>query len=220
MHELLIPARFEVRYHLRQPVFYGLLLLMAAQGAASGVAIYDQLADRRLLTTAPVLFYVAFSSVGPLLVAAVALLTGQTLLRDRDHRVGTYLYALPIGSRAYFSGQFLGMLAVAALLGLAYTAGLLTLPLWTNAPVGPWPVLALFGGFVSLLLPNLLVVVCLTFALTALLRHIAGAYTALLVLTLAAALLQVSYTSVVSLDWMHLCLTRSARSPSGRRRTR
>ena len=204
MHDLLTLARFELRYHFRQPYFYGLWLLMVAQGAATDTLNYGQVADVNLLTNAPALLYLGFANVGPLLVAAVALLTGQALPRDRDYRVGGYLYALPIAERAYFSGQFLGILGISFLLGFGYTLGLLTVPLWVNGPLGGWPVGSFIGTFMGVLLPNLLVVVCLLFALTALFRHIGGAYLALLTLILGSTLLQLGYASVVGLDWVHL----------------
>ncbi len=204
MHDLLTLARFELRYHFRQPYFYGLLLLMVAQGGTTGTLNYGLVADVNLLTNAPALLYLGFANVGPLLVAAVALLTGQALLRDRDYRVGGYLYTLPIAERAYFSGQFLGILGISFLLGFGYALGLLTVPLWVNGPLGSWPAGPFVGAFVGVLLPNLLVVVCLSFALTALFRHIGGAYLALLTLILGSTLLQLGYTSVVGLDWVHL----------------
>ena len=203
MQDILRIAHFEVRYQCRQPYFYGLLLLMAAQGLAVGAADYQQLADAMLLTNAPVLLYLGLADTGPLVVAAVALLTGQTLLRDRDYRV-TYLYVLPINERAYFSGQLLGSLSIGMLLGVSYGLGLLMLPFWANGPVGEWPIGAFLDGLVRITLPNLLVIVCLSYALTALFRHIAGAYVALLVLTLGNTLLQLGYSSVVELDWAHL----------------
>lgn len=204
MNDLLTNTRFELWYHCRQPYFYGLLLLMVAQGVATGLIDYQQVADISLTTNAPALLYLGFASMGPLLVATVALLTGQALLRDRDHHVGTYLYALPIAARTYFSGQFLGLLGISVLLGLCYALGLLSVPLVVNGPVGDWPMLAFVDGFVRVLMPNVLVVVCLSFALTALFRHIAGAYLTLLTLTLGSTVLQLSYTTVVELDWAHL----------------
>ncbi|MBO0933127.1 ABC transporter permease [Fibrella aquatilis] len=203
MQELLRIARFEIWYQFRQPYFYGLLLLMAAQGLAVSVADYQRLADVTLLTNAPILLYLSLANTGPLLVAAVSLLTGQVLLRDRDYRV-TYLYALPIAERAYFSGQLLGCLGISVLLGMAYAFGLLLVPFWVNGPTGEWPLGSLADGFIRLLLPNLVVMVCLSYALTAQFRHITGAYIALLALTLANTLLQLSYLSVVEYDWVHL----------------
>ncbi|CCH00924.1 hypothetical protein FAES_2915 [Fibrella aestuarina BUZ 2] len=211
MYDWLIPVRFALRYQFRQPLFWALLALMLAQGALTALLTFHQLADVRLLTNAPVLFYGAFTNLGPLLITSVALLTGQTLLRDREHRVGTYLYALPLQARTYFLGHFLGTLAVGVLLGLSYTLGVLTLPIWINTPVGAanttwtdFPLLALLDGFGWLLLPNVLIITCLSFALTALLRHIAGAYLTLLALTLGSTLLQLGYSAVVDLDWMQV----------------
>lgn len=210
MRELLIPAHFELRYQFRQPYFWAVLALVLAQGAVTGVTTFQQLADLRLRADAPVLFYGAFTNLGPLLVAALALLTGQALLRDRDHRVGTYLYALPLQARSYFLGQFLGTLGIALLLGVSYSLGLLTVPLWlettvqASSAIGAFSLLGLLDGFGELLLPNLLIVTCLSFSLTALLRHIAGAYLTLLELTLGSTLLQLGYAAVVDFDWVHL----------------
>ncbi|MEZ0607226.1 ABC transporter permease [Fibrella sp. WM1] len=210
MRELRLPARFELRYQVRQPLFWALFVLVFAQGAAMGVTTFRQLADLRLWANAPVISYIAFASLGPLLVASVALLTGQALLRDRDYRVGTYLYALPLQARTYFLGQFLGTLGVALLLGVGYTLGVLTVPLWVDSPSqsagASWSFtwLAVPGGFGWLLLPNLLIVTCLSFSLTALLRHITGAYLTLLTLVLTSTLLQLGYAAVVDLDWMQV----------------
>ena len=198
MHTFWQTARFELRYHLRQPGFYLFYALTVVQGFAYALGSWQ--AGGYAQTNAPSLFFDVFSSVGVLLTALSALLTGQSLLRDRTYRVGNYLYALPLDERLYFAGKFVGVLGTCVLLATGVVLGTLALPLWASGAICPFPVAAVAYGFVVLLVPNLLIVVSLAYALTAFSQRMAGAYVALLVLVVGQVLLQIGEATVAGND--------------------
>ncbi|MBO0951103.1 ABC transporter permease [Fibrella forsythiae] len=197
-------ARFEFRYHLRQPVFYLLYGLMVAQGFFYGLDAVNEELFGLPYSNAPGLFISVFSTVGVLFTALAALLTGQSLLRDRTYRVGDYLYALPLNELLYFAGKLIGVLGTCLLLATGIVLGTLLLPLWVTVPVGPFPLSAILVSFSLLMLPNLLIVVSLAYALTAVTQRMAGAYLALLALVIGQVLLRIGEPVVVRNDLLLL----------------
>ncbi|HEY0110388.1 MAG TPA: hypothetical protein VGB67_12200, partial [Fibrella sp.] len=144
-------ARFEVRYHLKQPSFYLFYLMTIAQGFLYGLNVVESDSIGLRYSNAPGLFFSVFSTVGVVLTTLAALLTGQSLLRDRTYRVGDYLYALPLDEHLYFAGKLMGVLATCVLLSTGVGLGLLALPIWTSLPTGPFPLAAILISFGSLL---------------------------------------------------------------------
>lgn len=204
MHTFWQTARFELRYHLRQPAFYLFYALTVAQGFFYGLAVSNEESVGVLYSNAAGLFFSVFSTVGVLLTALTALLTGQSLLRDRQYRVGDYLYALPLDERLYFAGKFTGVLGTCLLLATGVGVGVLALPLWLSAPAGPFPVVASLTSFLLLLAPNILIVVSLAFALTAFFQRITGVYVAMLALVVGQVLLSIGEQTVLSNDLLLL----------------
>ncbi len=198
MHTFWQTTRFELRCHLRQPGFYLFYALTVAQGFAYALARWE--GGEYAQPNAPGLFFDVFSAVGVLLTALSALLTGQSLLRDRTYGVGPYLYALPLDERLYFAGKLVGVLGTCVLLATGVGVGALALPLWATGAVGTFPAMAVASGFVVLLVPNVLVVVSVAFALTAFTERMAGAYVALLALVVGQVLLALGETTVVEND--------------------
>lgn len=197
-------ARFELRYHLNQPSFYLFYLMTVAQGFLYGLAVVESDSVALLYSNAPGLFFSVFSTVGVVLTALAALLTGQSLLRDRTYRVGEYLYALPLDEQLYFAGKLLGVLGTCVLLATGIGFGLLALPLWISLPTGPFPLAAILTSFGSLLVPNLLIIVSLTYALTAFFQRMAGAYLALLALVVGQVLFRIGEHTVIGNDLLLL----------------
>ena len=202
MHTFWQTARFELRYHLRQPEFYLFYALTVAQGFAYALGNWN--AGGYARTNVPDLFLDVFSSVGVLLTALSALLTGQSLLRDRTYRVGDYLYALPLDERLYFAGKFMGVLGTCILLSTGIGVGALAWPIWVSGVVGTFPATAVAYGFVVLLMPNLLIIVSLAYALTAFTQRMAGAYVALLALVVGQVLFQIGEATVLGNDLLLL----------------
>ncbi|RYF75429.1 MAG: hypothetical protein EOO39_06955 [Cytophagaceae bacterium] len=161
MHTFWQTTRFELRYHLRQPALYLFYGLTVAQGFLYSLTAFNEELISLPYSNAPALFVSVFSTVGVLLTALAALLTGQSLLRDRTYHVGDYIYALPLNERLYFAGKLIGVLGTCLLLATEIALGTLPLLLRVSAPVGPFPLLATPISFSCLLLPNLLTVVSL-----------------------------------------------------------
>ncbi len=197
-------ARFELRYHLNQPSFYLFYLITVAQGFFYGLNVLESDSIGLLYANAPGLFFSVFSTVGVLLTALAALLTGQSLLRDRTYRVGDYLYALPIDEQLYFAGKLTGVLGTCVMLATGVGLGVLALPLETATPTGPFQLAATLTSFALLLLPNLLIVTSLSYALSAFFQRMAGAYLALLVLVVGQILFRIGENTVSDNDLLLL----------------
>lgn len=197
-------ARFELRYHLKQPVFYLFYALTVAQGFFYGLSFFNEESAGLPYPIMPGLIISVFSTAGVLLTALAALLTGQSLLRDRTFRVGDYLYTLPLDERLYFAGKLTGMLGTCLLLATGVGLGVLAVPLWTTVPTGPFPLATLLISFFMLLAPNLLIVISLAYALTAFTQRMAGAYVALLGLVVGQVLFSIGEQTVLANDLLLL----------------
>ena len=104
MKNLLTVARFEWHYHRHRSATYLFAGLVFGQGCWQVVN-----AARYYAGTDPAtLVYFALSSLGVLPAMVCVLLAGQSLTKDQEFRAGAYLYALPITSRSFFAGRFLG----------------------------------------------------------------------------------------------------------------
>lgn len=200
MAAILAVARFELLYHLRRPAFYLFALLVVGQGIWYAYSTSQQYAG----SNASVSAYMTLSSLGIALALIGVLLAGQSLTKDIDYRTHTYLYALPITSRAYLAGRFLGTYGTVLALAVCYPLGAIAESVLLPSAVTGIALWALADGFIRLLAVNAFIVVCLTFSLTILLRGIRGAYVVLFFVALYF-LLSEAHTAVADSDlWLLL----------------
>ncbi|HEX8829803.1 MAG TPA: ABC transporter permease subunit, partial [Longimicrobium sp.] len=115
--------RFEIRYHLRQPLFYlvtfvlGVLLLIAGTGEGPG-------AVGRLHLNAPaVILQQRVKGIFLVLFLMTAFVTSAAV-RDFDRHTSELFLSYPISRSAYLTGRFAGTMVVCT---LAYLAGAVAL---------------------------------------------------------------------------------------------
>ncbi|GAB3558051.1 ABC transporter permease [Spirosoma fluminis] len=173
MNAILTVTRFELKYNLRQPIIFLLGGLILGQGIWYSILVSESYAS----VNASANSYFTLASLGVVLAIVAVLVAGQSITKDLEYQSALYLYTLPINSRAYFAGRFLGAFVSVLLLATLYPMGVaLAASFVDNKPI-PW--LALIDGYLCLVVEHVFVVVSLTFSLTVFLRSIRGAYIAL-----------------------------------------
>jgi ABC-2 type transport system permease protein len=161
---------FEIRYHLRQPLFHlaALALFLAALGLVSsdlGVALthvpgsVDRNAPFVIVNT------MTFMSLVGLFV--VTAFVASSALRDFEQGTEAFFFSRPVKQRDYLTGRFAGSMTVSLLLFLALALGIAAgsvAPWQDGARVGPFALSPYIYGLLVMVLPNLLMMGALFFA--------------------------------------------------------
>ncbi len=180
---------FEVREHLRRlstyvyfVVFCALgLLFTLMSGGAFATASVDFGTGGKVLINSPyavnsIITYICF--FGIVITAAIA---GQATFRDIDNKTTDFFYSAPITKFDYLGGRFLGAFAVQLIIfasvGLGTWVGTLT-PWLDKTRVGPQMASAFLQPYVINVLPNLVFLTAIFFALAALMRKMLPVYVA------------------------------------------
>jgi ABC-2 type transport system permease protein len=163
-------------------VFFALgLLFTLMSGGAFAAATVDFGTGGKVLINSPyalnsIITYVCF--FGIVVTAAIA---GQATYQDIDNKATDFFYTAPITKFDYLGGRFLGALAVQlvifASVGLGTWVGTLA-PSLDKTRVGPQMVSAFLQPYLINVLPNLLFLTAVFFALAALTRKMLPVYVA------------------------------------------
>jgi len=186
---LLAIALFEFQQRLRgiSPyvyfvVFFGLgLLFTLMSGGAFATASVDFGTGGKVLVNSPyalnsIITYICF--FGIVITAALA---GRATYQDIDHKTTDFFYTAPITKFDYLIGRFLGVFAVQivifASVGLGTWVGTLT-PWLDKTRVGPQMAMAFVQPYLINVLPNVLFLTAIFFALATLTRKMLPVYVA------------------------------------------
>jgi ABC-2 type transport system permease protein len=163
-------------------VFFALgLLFTLLSGGVFSTASVDFGTGGKVLINSPyalngIITYICF--FGIVITAAIA---GQATYQDIDNRTSDFFYTAPITKFDYLGGRFLGALAVQfvifASVGFGAWVGML-MPWLDKTRVGPQIALAFLQPYVINVLPNLLFLTAIFFALAALARKMLPVYVA------------------------------------------
>src|ERR1700678_3656724 len=180
---------FEFKHRLRRistyvyfGVFFALgLLFTLMSGGAFPTASVDFGTGGKILVNSPyalngIITYICF--FGIVITAAIA---GRATYQDIDSKSTDFFYTAPITKLDYLGGRFLGAFAVQfvifASVGLGTWVGTLT-PWLDKTRVGPLMVSAFLQPYLINVLPNLLFLTAIFFALAALSRKMLPVYVA------------------------------------------
>jgi ABC-2 type transport system permease protein len=180
---------FEFHHRLRRVstyVYFGVffvlgLLFTLMSGGAFATASVDFGTGGKILINSPyalnsIITYICF--FGIVVTAAIA---GQATFQDIDNKATHFFYTAPITRFDYLGGRFLGAFAVQlvifASVGLGAWVGTLT-PWLDKTRVGPLMVSAFLQPYLINVLPNLLFLTAIFFALAALSRKMLPVYVA------------------------------------------
>ncbi|MEM1205153.1 MAG: M1 family aminopeptidase [Acidobacteriota bacterium] len=174
--------RFELRYQLRRPLFplsavafFGLGLALGSSDVGS--ALGD--APGTLVRNAPILAVRLMPIASLLGLFVMNAFVASAALRDTDGASDMFFFTKPLTRASYFGGRFAGSMAVSALVLLAAAVGLMlaqVAPWQPDGRVGPFGVGPYLFGALLILLPNLLVMGSLFFALAIWSRRVTLTY--------------------------------------------
>lgn len=167
-------------------VFFGLgfLFVLLSGGAFSGASV-DWGTGGKVLVNSPfalniIIMYVSF--FGVIVVAALA---GQATYQDIDSNSTAFFYTAPITKFDYLAGRFLGAFAVQSVIftsvGLGVWVGTLV-PWLDQTRVGPQHAWAYLQPYFTMVIPNLIFISAIFFALAALGRKMLPVYAGSVVL--------------------------------------
>jgi ABC-2 type transport system permease protein len=165
----------------------GLLFTLMSGGAFSAVSV-DFGTGGKVLINSPyalngMITYICF--FGVVITAAIA---GQATFQDIDNKSTEFFYTAPITKFDYLGGRFLGAFAVQLIIfasvGLGTWVGTLT-PWLDKTRVGPQMASAFLQPYLINVLPNLLFLTAIFFALAALSRKMLPVYVASVLVLIA-----------------------------------
>ena len=154
---------------------------------------FDYYVNEDLLMNAPAIFYKNLAGGGILMIIIIAIITGGVLYKDIEHKTSQWVYTLPIKEKQFFLGRFLSAYAINVILAFSYMLGMLLVPyagIGEAHRFGPAPILQLLQGFVMLLMPNLLLLTSVIFALIIAFKRMAAGYLGVLVTTVLFLVMQ------------------------------
>jgi ABC-2 type transport system permease protein len=182
---LLNVARFEMRYQLRNPVFWVAIILFFLLGF--GVTASENVSmgtPGTVKENAPyaIATFTALSSLFYLFV--VTSFVANAIIRDDATGYGPIIKATSIGKRNYVLGRFLGGLVVALLGFFAVPVGMLfgsIMPWVDPETVGPQVLSYYLWPFLILAVPNIILMCSLLFALATITRSMLWSYVGVVV---------------------------------------
>jgi len=151
--------RFEIRYHLRQPLFYlvtfflSMLLFIAGTGHGPGAAA------GRLHLNAPAVILQLLVGWIYLVLFLMTAFVASAAVRDFDRRTSDLFFSKPISSFDYLTARFAGTMVVCTLAYLVGTAALAVsafMPWVDPARTGPFRLAPYAFGLGVLIIPTLL----------------------------------------------------------------
>lgn len=178
-------ARFELRYQLRNPVFWVSLLFFLLFGF--GVTASEKL---NIGTPGTVHENAPFAIASMIVLASQCYLfvvTGfvaNAIIRDDSSGYGPIVKATSVGKRNYVLGRFAGGLGAAVLGFVAVPAGafLGSVMPWVNPEaLGPQMLSYYLWPFLTLAVPNIILMSCLLFGLATLTRSMLWSYVGVVV---------------------------------------
>lgn len=183
--------RFEIRYHLRQPLFYlvtlvlSILLFIAGTGHAPGGAV------GRLDLNAPAVILEQLVKGIFLVLFLTTAFVASAAVRDFDRRTAELFFSMPISRFDYLTGRFAGAMVVctlAYLVGAGALAASSVMPWLDPARVGPFRLAPYAFGLGVLILPTLLALGAAFYALASWTRSTLATYVGVVAFFAASAI--------------------------------
>ena len=182
--------QFEVRYHLTRPVTYlyvAIYFLLAFSLSASDVITISG-GSGQVMRNAPWVIAQAMLILVAIGQVITTGLVGSTVLRDYQYRTHELLFTTPITRFAYLGGRFFGSFLIMVFVHVGIPLGLLIgslMPWVDKTKMLPVNLMAYLAPFAVLIIPSVLVLSAIFFAVGALTRSLFAIYTQGMVLLVA-----------------------------------
>jgi ABC-type transport system involved in multi-copper enzyme maturation permease subunit len=173
---------FEVKSHLRQPVFHFAVVIFSAAGLLlmstnAGIAFSD--VPRTLDRNAPIVIVQVLTFMSLLGLFVVTAFVASSVLRDFKHDTHMFFFSRPVSKFDYLIGRFAGSMAVSVLLIVITAAGMVAgrfVPWQDAARVGPFALGPYAYGLLVMALPNLVMMGAVFFAVASWSRRLLMTY--------------------------------------------
>ncbi|MCP4656658.1 MAG: hypothetical protein GY856_14695, partial [bacterium] len=173
---------FELKYHLRQPLFYLaalVLFLFALLLASTEVGMSMSHAPATVYRNAPFTIIKPLTFLTALGLFVITAFVASSVLRDFERGIHPLFFTKPVTKLNYLLGRFAGSMALSLALFTAPALGLLVgnfMPWQDPDRVGPLMIGPYVYGLLVMVLPNLLVMGAIFFALAILSRRLLVTY--------------------------------------------
>src|SRR5450631_874673 len=186
MRNLLTIAAFEFRTRTKRistwvyfTIFFALSMLWVAAAGGSIQGAIVSFGSGKIWINSPYALAQTVSFLGMVGLTVIAAVLGRAVQQDFEYRTETFFFTAPIRKGEYLGGRFLGAIAVliVVLSSVAFggAAGLF-LPGIDPDRVGPIRVLAYATPYLTIVLPNLVVLGGIFFCLAAMTRRMLPVY--------------------------------------------
>ena len=181
-------AAFEIRYQLRNPVFWVSVAIFFLIGfglsASDNVSIGTPGAVHE---NSPFAVTIAMALLGLFYLFVITSFVANAVVRDDTTGFGPMIRATPVGRTSFLAGRFLGGLAIAVMGFLAVPLGIAVgaaMPWVDPETVGPGGFATYAWPFLVVAIPNLILSSALLFSLATLTRSMLASYIGVLILVM------------------------------------
>jgi hypothetical protein len=181
-------AAFEIRYQLRNPVFWVSMAIFFLIGF--GISASDNVSfgsPGAVHENSPFTISIATAIISIFYLFVITAFVANAVVRDDVTGFGPMIRATPVGRTSFLAGRFLGGLAIAILGYLAVPAGIAlgaAMPWVDPETVGPNSVGLYLWPFLVIAIPNLVMSSALLFALATFTRSMLASYIGVVVLVM------------------------------------
>lgn len=181
-------AAFEIRYQLRNPVFWVSVLIFLLIGF--GLSSSDSVSignPGSVHENAPIAITFALAIMANFYLFVITSFVANAVVRDDATGFGPMIRATPVGRSRFLAGRFIGGLAIALIGYLALPAGIAlgaVMPWVDPETIGPGGFAAYAWPFVVIAVPNIILSSALLFSLATITRSMLASYIGVLVLVM------------------------------------
>ena len=181
-------AAFELRYQLRNPVFWVSVAIFFLLGfgisASANVSIGTPGAVHE---NSPYAVTIATALLGLFYLFVITSFVANAVVRDDTTGFGPMIRAIPVGRSSFLAGRFLGGLGIATLGYMAVPLGIAigsAMPWVDPETVGPGGFATYAWPFLVIAIPNLILSSALLFSLATMTRSMLASYIGVLILVM------------------------------------
>ena len=181
-------AAFEIRYQLRNPVFWVSIAIFFLIGFGISASDFVSFGSPGAVhENSPFTLAFAMAIISIFYLFVITAFVANAVVRDDVTGFGPMIRATPVGRTSFLAGRFLGGLAIAVLGYLALPAGIglgAAMPWVDPETVGPNSLGLYLWPFLVIAIPNLILSSALLFALATMTRSMLASYIGVVVLVM------------------------------------